>query len=178
MNFGYGNSYRYNTKLCYLVVPKCASSVLIRELNMNEIPNTEYKIKFTFIRHPFTRLKSFMWQQSVNSIKDTEELLNKIIKNFYNCDEHCYPYSDYVNFNELDFIGTLENFNRDITKITNKKIARNISINHQKTLTNKTQNLYVNTIKIYNELIIKNKKALSKLYENDFKLFQKVKNAY
>jgi len=54
---GYANTVHSNHMWNYVVVPKCASSIIIDVMNLKEGKNPNVKT-FTFIRHPFERLKS------------------------------------------------------------------------------------------------------------------------
>lgn len=177
-HWSYGNTLRYNNHLCYTVVPKCASTVIINQLNLTEKYKSTYSKKFTFIRHPYDRLKGYLWQNQQTTQDQIENKINCIIENFDNNDEHVYPYSIYIKFEDFDFIGLVENFDKDIRKIVDDKLADSIQQYHNKTMSNKTDGAYTRFIEKVNNQIHKKKQSLSNVYKNDFELYEKVKHAY
>ena len=61
-NPGYANTVYTNNKWNYVVVPKCASSIIIDSMNLQ--PGIEKNEKsFTFIRNPIERLKSYIYNR-------------------------------------------------------------------------------------------------------------------
>lgn len=120
----YANSVYSNATLNYTVVPKCASSIMIDTLNLKEGENTIGKKCFTFVRHPYERLKSYMYQEKSFTEEEVEAKIQSIIRNFDNFNEHCIPYSAYISYNNFDFIGILERFDKDFKKISDIKIKK------------------------------------------------------
>ena len=60
-SFGHGGRVFSNKDWKYVVVPKCASSIIIETLKLKERKNTKANKSFTFIRLPFARLKSHLY---------------------------------------------------------------------------------------------------------------------
>ena len=91
-SFGYAGRIFSNNDWNYTVVTKCASSIIIDTLNLKEEQNKKIPKKtFTFIRLPFARLKSYLYQKECFKEQQTEEKIKSIIHNFNNFDEHCVP---------------------------------------------------------------------------------------
>ena len=161
-SFGYANKIFSNQKYNYTVVPKCASSIIIDTLKMTEGKNNNAKEHFTFIRHPFGRLKSYMYQEECFTEEDTINKIKSILHNFDNFNEHCVPYSLYITYDDFKFIGTLENFDDDFKNISSKKIIKE-----------SRREDYKDTEKIHDASIKKYSKEITNVFANDFKLYQK-----
>ena len=149
----YANSVYSNATLNYTVVPKCASSVIIDNLNLKEGENTIGKKCFTFVRHPYERLKSYMYQEKSFTERDVEAKIKSIIYNFDNFNEHCIPYSAYINYDNFDFIGLLERFDKDFKKISDIKINKMSEREENNDVKLKVFNAKIN--QIYNTIIEK-----------------------
>ena len=180
-SFGHGGRVFSNKDWKYVVVPKCASSIIIETLKLKERKNTKANKSFTFIRLPFARLKSYLYQKDCFTEKQTEEKVKSIINNFDGFDEHCVPYSLYIKKDNFNFIGTLENFYEDWKNISNIHIEhmterQNFDNKVQKDLKTK-KFVKVDNKKIediHNVVIKKYSNDLSRLYSGDFALYSKV----
>ena len=179
--FGHAGKVFSNKDWNYVAVPKCASSVIIDTLKMKEAKNKKNNKSFTFIRLPFARLKSYLYQEKCFTEKLTEEKLRSIINNFDGFNEHCVPYSLYIKKDDFDFIGTLENFYEDWKNISDIHIEhmterQNFDNKVQKDLKTK-KFVKVDNKKIedmHNTVIKKYSNELSRLYSGDFALYSKV----
>ena len=149
----------------YTVVPKCASSIIVNTLKMKQEKNPKASKSFTFIRLPFARLKSYLYQEKCFTEILTEEKIRSIVNNFDSFNENCVPYSVYIKKDDFNFIGTLENFHEDWKTISN------IDIKYESERENfdngKLQDMH-------NEVIKKYSNDLSRLYSGDFALYSKV----
>jgi hypothetical protein len=184
----YANSVYSNATLNYTVVPKCASSVIIDNLklkgeiikgswNVNEKKggNRIGKKCFTFIRHPYERLKSYMYQAKTFTERDAEEKIKSIIHNFDNFNEHCIPYSAYISYNNFDFIGILERFDKDFKKISDIKIKKMSVREENNDIKLKVFNAKID--RIYNTVIEKHIATLitRPYYGGDVEVFDKAR---
>ena len=161
---GYANTVHSNHMWNYVVIPKCASSVIIDVMNLKEGKNPNVKT-FTFIRHPFKRLKSYMFQEKCFDIDSTNKKIESVLHNWDNNDLHCVAYSLYIEKQDFDFIGTLENFEEDFKNITDIQIKK-MSSRDEDTKTNK----------MYNICLDNHSKDLSNAYAKDLILFNEVLN--
>ena len=180
-SFGYAGRIFSNKTWNYIVVPKCASSIIIDTLSMKETKKKKAKPTFTFIRLPMMRLRSYLFQENCYTEQEAEEKIKSIISNFDNFNEHCVPYSLYIKKNDFDFIGTLENFYEDWKNISDIYIEhmterQNFDNKVQKDLKTK-KFVKVDNKKIedmHNTVIKKYSNELSRLYSGDFALYSKV----
>tara|TARA_Y100000590_G_scaffold149090_1_gene171328 strand:+ start:594 stop:1106 length:513 start_codon:yes stop_codon:yes gene_type:complete len=162
-SFGYAGRIFSNKTWNYIVVPKCASSIIINTLSMKETKKKKAKPTFTFIRLPMMRLRSYLFQENCYTEQEAEEKIKSIISNFDNFNEHCVPYSLYIKKNDFNFIGTLENFDDDFTTISDIKIKKESRREDD-----------LNIQKIHDIVIKKYSNDLSRLYSGDFALYSKV----
>ena len=178
---GHGGKIYSNKNWNYVAVPKCASSVIIDTLKMKEGENKKVTRSFTFIRLPFARLKSYLYQEKCFTEKLTEEKIRSVISNFDGFEEHCVPYSLYIKKDNFNFIGTLENFDEDWKNISNIYIEhmterQNFHTKMKKDPTTKKMIKFDNKKieDMHNEVIKKYSNDLSRLYSGDFALYSKV----
>ena len=162
--FSYANKTFSNKEHNYTVVPKCASSIIIDTLQMTEGKNINTKSHFTFVRHPYGRLKSYLYQKRCYTYEETVQKIQQVLENFDNFDEHCVPYNYYITYNDSMFIGTLENFDNDFEDISNKKIIKESRRQDNKDIE-----------KMHDELIKKNSKKINEIYADDFILYKKAR---
>ncbi len=154
-----------NKDWMYTAVPKCASSIIISTLKMKQRKNPKAKQSFTFIRLPFARLKSYLYQKECLTEQLTEEKIKSILNNFDGFNENCVPYSVYIKKDNFNFIGTLENFYEDWKTISDIDIEYE---SERETFDDgKLQDMH-------NTLINKYSNELSRLYSGDFALYSKV----
>ena len=162
--FDYANKTFSNKEYNYTVVPKCASSIIIDTLQMTEGKNINAKGHFTFIRHPYGRLKSYLYQERCYTYEETVQKIQQVLENFDNFNEHCVPYNYYITYNDFKFVGTLENFDNGFKDISNKKIIKE---------SRREDNKDIETM--HDELIEKNSKKINEIYADDFILYEKAR---
>ena len=162
-SFGYANKIFSNKKHNYTVVPKCASSIIIDTLKMTEGKNDNAKSNFTFIRLPLARIKSYLYQEKCFTEEETIHKIKSILHSFDGFNEHCIPYSFYINYDNFNLIGTLENFNSDFKNISKKKIIKESRREDNKEVE-----------EIHNASIKKYIEEISAVYSGDFRLYEKV----
>lgn len=173
LDFGYANKIYSNEKWNYIVVPKCASSIIRDKLNMVEGEKV-FRKRFTFVRHPYERLKSFLYQEQCFDIDVINKKIKSVLHNWDNNDPHCVAYSLYINQQDFNFIGTLENFNEDFKHISNIKIKNNSIRKESNDPQEKAFNEKVDHL--YNEAFNYNSKQLTEAYAKDLILFNEVLN--
>jgi len=162
--FDYANKIYSNKEYNYTVVPKCASSIIIDTLNMTEGENNNTKEHFTFLRHPYGRLKSYLYQVKCYTYGETIHKIEHILNNFDNWDEHCIPYNFYITYDDFKFVGTLENFDNGFRNISNKKIIKESRREDNKDIE-----------AIHDALIERNAQEINRIYAEDFILYEKAK---
>jgi len=104
-------------EIVWIAVPKCASTAIHQviatgdsyQLAGQPIPKKYYSVMF--IRHP--------WQRIASAMRHLEETsMEGVFQNWMNCkpeefNEHIRPYWAFHEQYRLDFVGTLENVDRD-----------------------------------------------------------------
>lgn len=127
--------------------------------------------KFTFVRNPESRLIS-AWKDKVlhqNYFKFDEKTHEayKTFENFLSyvetldvtsCDQHLMSLNALIDFDNIDFVGKLENFDEDATYVANK-----LGIHYEPKTLNKTK-------KVDLELTPDQRKRIYKIYQDDFEL--------
>ena len=163
-NPGYANTVYTNNEWNYVVVPKCASSIIIDSMNLQ--PGIDRSAKsFTFLRNPIERLKSYIFQTKCFDIDSTNKKIENVLHNYDNNDAHCYPYSKYIIKDDFDFIGILERFNDDFKNITNIIIQK---------MSDRDEATEINDM--YDQCLNNYLVDLDNVYADDFKLFNEVQN--
>ena len=120
-SFGYAGRIFSNNDWNYVVVPKCASSIMIDMLNLKEEENKKVSKYFTFIRLPFARLKSYLYQEKCFTEQLTEEKIKSIISNFDGFNEHCVPYSLYLKKNDFNYNSNFRSTSNSISSYASQR---------------------------------------------------------
>ena len=182
-----------NLQCNYYRVYKCASSFIVH--NLKFLPGTKkiYPFSFTFIRNPISRVESFIYMKCRDGgwekrIKQSKIQIKKIIQNFDDGDVHSVPFSLNLPIKELNFIGTLENFDNDLAKLSSllpknidkeKFIFNDVDLpknSYTKTLHLSDRTKYDNDVsRFIKELVYKHDDILKEIYKNDIEIYQKIK---
>lgn len=172
-----------NLKLCFINIPKNASSTIIDLFDMkstkdyNSIPKDFYKI--VVLRNPYDRAVSsfseimklrqdgpYMITRNIDFYKkkSISLFLQEIENNFY--DTHVFPQFWWIKdknleLKDFDKIILFENFNEELSEILNKyNIKKNI-----KHINSKSNN--------YMDLNMEEKVLVNKVYADDIELYQR-----
>lgn len=176
-------------KFVWFRVAKVATRTIINHLHQHDVPlstveamNIYYLpgrfkdyFKFGFVRNPWDRLVSG-WQQMIvlNNHFPMTESHRKALMNFSTFigqmetnptlmnNHHFKPQHKLIDLNNLDFLGRLENFHSDFTKVLNSLGIPSHDIPHYNRTTIQDYSSY------YNPAL---RERVYQLYEKDFRLF-------
>jgi len=142
----------------------------------NEIckPHWNTYFKFSFVRHPYTKvLSEYFWVKgkTKKDLKFNPKDFSKFLNEYYSVidKDHKLSQYDYLTINgklAVDFVGKFETLNSDFEKIK-KKLGLHVNLPHTQKSSNKNE--YINI------LMANQKNKIYNLYKKDFEFFSYMK---